>query len=77
MAISEKLKSNRVDHGLVEQQSEHEDRAAVLRPGCIARQYAQCDDLAHCRYCTTIEQALRAAYWFKLKWPRVGGRHSF
>lgn len=77
MAFSEKLESIRADHGLVEQQSEHGDRAAVPRPGCIARQYAQCNDFGHCPYCSTIEQALRAAYWFKLQWPRVGGPHSF
>ncbi len=80
MTFIERLRLNRVVgklHGLVEKPSEPGGQAAVPRPGCIARQYAQCNDFAHCRYCTTVEQALRAAYWFKLKWPRVRGRHSF
>lgn len=80
MTFIERLSLSRVVgklHGLVERWSEYAGQAAVPPPGCIARQYAQCNDLAHCRYCSTVEQALRAAYWFKLKWPRVRGRHSF
>ena len=69
MTFIERLGLNRVVgklHGLVEKPSEPGGQAAVPRPGCIARQYAQCNDFAHCRYCTTVEQALRAG-------PRVAG----
>lgn len=80
MPLTEKLKLGqvvRLFRKLVEKQFINEHRAMVPQPGCIARQYAQCDDLAHCPYCSNIEQALRAAYWLELKWPWVRGRNSF
>jgi hypothetical protein len=58
---------------LSEGQSDGE--APVLQPGCIARQYAHCKDYAHCRYCGTVEQALRAGSWVKLNWRQMRGRN--
>lgn len=80
MSLTEKSKLGqivRLFRRLIGKRSINERRAMVPQPGCIARQYAECDDLAHCPYCSNIEQALRAAYWIKLKWPRVSGRNSF
>jgi hypothetical protein len=31
---------------------------------CLAYRYAQCRDLSHCPYCSTLEQTLRAAASF-------------
>jgi hypothetical protein len=47
---------------------------AALRPGCIARQYANCEDYAHCPHCGTVEQSLRAGSWIERNWRRMGGR---
>jgi hypothetical protein len=47
------------------------------RRECLARRYAECDDFAHCRYCSTVEQALRTANWVERNWPHVQARkHS-
>ena len=60
---------------LFHRRPESEGEAAALQPGCIARQYAHCKDYAHCRYCGTVEQALRAGSWVKLNWRQMRGRN--
>jgi hypothetical protein len=57
----------RISSALPRFQSSH----AQPRPDCLARRYAECNDLAHCRYCSTVEQALRAASWTEHNWRRV------
>lgn len=44
------------------------------RRDCLARRYAECNDFAHCRYCSTVEQALRTAGWMERNWPHVQAR---
>ena len=68
--VAEKLR------GLFQGPPVSEAEAIALHPGCIARQYAQCNDYAHCRQCGTIEQSLRAASWIEFNWRRMEGRRQ-
>jgi hypothetical protein len=47
----------------------------IPRPGCLARRYAECDDFAHCRYCSPVDQALRTATWTEENWQHAQMRH--
>jgi hypothetical protein len=50
-----------VIHGMVEVLRGGPKRAGPLHKDCLGYRYGHCREFSHCGYCSTIEQALRAA----------------
>jgi hypothetical protein len=52
---------SRVIHGMVEVLRGEPRHAGPLREDCLGYRYGGCREFSHCEYCSTIQQALRAA----------------